>query len=208
MKRILSMVFVLMMLLTAVSAWAENNMAVQVIGGPDAENEPVSLDDVKLNVDAEIEGYGIITPTSFQFGNYFGVYRQGKKNSSEEFNSGKEAEYAVLYVNILNTAIQSKNYLANYEVKAVFDDVYEYAGWAYQQNYNNDSWSSSSYPDFSKKQNLVYGINSADIFAIEPMYQGHYIFGCTLPNAIVNSKKPLRLVITIDGNEITYNIRK
>ena len=73
MKRILSMVFVLMMLLTAVSAWAENNMAVQVIGGPDAENEPVSLDDVKLNVDAEIEGYGIITPTSFQFGNYFGV---------------------------------------------------------------------------------------------------------------------------------------
>lgn len=208
MKKFLSVMLVISILFGCAVAFAENNMAVQVIGGPDVDSEPVSLDDVKLNVDAEIEGYGIITPTSFQFSNYFGVYRQGRKNSSEEFDSGKEAEYAVLYVNILNTAIQSKNYLANYEVKAVFDDVYEYAGWAWQQDYNNATWSSSSYPDSSKKQNLVYGINSADIFAIEPMYQGHYIFGCTLPNAIVNSKKPLRLVITIDGNEITYNIRK
>lgn len=46
------------------------------------------------------------------------------------------------------------------------------------------------------------------MFAAGPMYTGHYAFGCTLPNAVVNSKKPLRMVITIDGNELTYNIRK
>ena len=58
------------------------------------------------------------------------------------------------------------------------------------------------------KQNKNWVIDPADNFEIDPMYSGHYVFGCTLPNAVVNSEKPLRMVITIDGNELTYNIRK
>ena len=54
----------------------------------------------------------------------------------------------------------------------------------------------------------VQAINSEKNFVIEPMYPKRYAFGCTLPNAVVSSKKPLRMEITIDGNEITYNIRR
>ena len=92
-------------------------------------------------------------------------------------------------------------------VKAIYDDVYEYGGWAYQRNYNNGVGNAKLEVD-KQKQNSRWVINAADQFAISPMYEGHFIFGCTLPNAVINSKKPLRLVITIDGNEITYNIRK
>lgn len=46
MKKILSVLLVLSMLLAASAALAEN-MGVQVIGGPETETEPVSLDDFK-----------------------------------------------------------------------------------------------------------------------------------------------------------------
>ena len=62
MKKILSMILVLSMLLSCSVAIAE--MGVQVIGGPETEAEPVSLDDLKLNVDAEIENWGIVTATA------------------------------------------------------------------------------------------------------------------------------------------------
>ena len=47
-------------------------------------------------------------------------------------------------------------------------------------------------------------LKSKDGFIVD----GHYAFGCTLPNSVVKSKKPLSMVININGNEITYNIRK
>lgn len=209
MKKIISILLVLSMLLGC-SAMAE--MGVQVIGGPDTETEPVSLDDVKLNVEAEIDGYGIFLANSFEYANYLLAYKAGKGDRSDEviYDSGNEAEFAMLKVDITNTTTTPRDFLANCEVKVVFDDVYEYGGWTYQQNYDNYTWTiyNDTYKAWSNKQNVLYAINAADNFAIKPMYQGHYIFGCTLPNAVVNSKKPLRMVITIDGNEITYNIRK
>jgi len=206
MKKLVAMFLALLMI--PCLALAED-MGVQVIGGPEEETEPVSLDDVKLNVDVEIDGYGILRPTSFEFNNYVMVYPQGRDDTEDLYNSGNEAEYAILYMDITNTAMSPKDYLANYEVKAVFDDAYEYAGWAYQQNYDNRKWDAwNEYAPYAQKQNVLYGINAADNFPINPMYQGHYLFGCTLPNAVVNSKKPLRLEIKIDGNEIVYNIRK
>jgi len=216
MKKILSMLLVLSMLLTASAALAEG-MGVQVIGGPETETEPVSLDDIKLNASAEIEGYATITPTSFAFVDLLGTYRAGKTaprysngydSESEWYKSGAEAEYAVLKIDFLNTAMTPKDFLSQYEVKVVFDDKYEYAGWGYQYNYNNSTEKHSNFGQSSGCQNTEWVINKADNFAIDPMYEGHYCFGCTLPNAVVNSKLPLRIVITIDGNEITYNIRK
>ena len=40
------------------------------------------------------------------------------------------------------------------------------------------------------------------------MYTGIFVFGCTLPNSVVESKAPLRIEINLGGNELTYNIRK
>lgn len=209
MKKILSMLLVLSMLLGCSVAMAE--MGVQVIGGPETETEPVSLDDLKLNVEAEIDGYGILCATDFAYKDRLGYYRSGRSdiyNADDFYLSGTEADYALLRIDITNTSTKPRDFLASCEVKVVYDDVYEYGGWCYQYNYNNKTYNSSYSGEDSQKQNTNWVINAADQYAIDPMYQGHYVFGCTLPNAVVNSKKPLRMVITIDGNEITYNIRK
>lgn len=209
MKKILSVLLVFAMLFGCSVAMAE--MGVQVIGGPETETEPVSLDDLKLNVDAEIEGYGILYATEFAFKDRLGYYRSGLTyvyDGRDFYLSGMEAEYALLKVDIINTSTKPRDFISSCEVKVVYDDVYEYAGWYYQYNYNNRTSDSSYSGEDSKKQNTNWVINAADQYAIDPMYQGHFAFGCTLPNAVVNSKKPLRMVITIDGNEITYNIRK
>ena len=209
MKKILSMLLVLSMLLGCSVAMA---MEVQVIGGPDTETEPVSLDDIQLNAEADIEGYGTLFPTEFAFADWLGYYKAGKTEVdwyNFQYQSGQDAEYAILRMDITNTSTKPRDFLTNCEVKMVYDDLYEYAGWFYQVNYNNATYNDNGrFGVDSKQQNYRWAINAADNFAIDPMYQGHYIFGCTVPNAVVNGKKPLRLVITIDGNEITYNVRK
>lgn len=211
MKKILSLLLVLSMLLSASAALAEG-MGVQVIGGPETETEPVSLDDLKLETKAEIEGWGDLTFTAYEVQDGLGYYRSGRTDvgsaDGDYYWSGKEAEFAVLYADILNTQLKDKNYLENVSVKAVYDDTYEYAGWFYQRNYNNKTYPYYSLEVDRSKQNTRWVVNVSDQFAISPMYEGHYIFGCTLPNAVIGGNKPLKLIITIDGNEITYNIRK
>ena len=159
-----------------------------------------------------IDGWGIFTLTSFEVQDALGNDRAGHTSvcdaSKDFYVSGQEADYAVLYADILNTQLKDKNYLESVSVKAVYDDVYEYAGWAYQRDDNNTTYNSYSLEVDRGKQNYRWGINAADQFAISPMYEGHDIFGCTLPNAVIHGKKPLKLIITIDGNEITCNIRQ
>lgn len=200
MKKILSVLLVLSMLLSASAALAEG-MGVQVIGGPETETEPVSLDDIKTDIEIEIDGYGIITPSNFAYADMLRMYKVGDNYNWKDYHSGAEAEYAMIDINILNTTTKSKDYLGSFDVQVIYDDVYIYGGWAYQYNWNNRDRGSDMSPKTSP-------IQPEDNFAIEPMYEGHYVFGCTLSNAIVNSKKPLRMVITIDGNELAYNIRK
>lgn len=205
MKKILSILLALLMLLSASAALAEN-MGIQMIGGPDMETEPVSLDDVKLNVDIEIEGYGILTPTSFEYSDTLRYYKKGEHNTDYHqecyYSSGIEADYALFRMDITNTQINAADFTKSATVVVWYDDVYQYAGWVYQYNYNNvDNHGDRGGGD-------VRVINTEDNFVIDPMYEGHYLFGCTLPNAVVNGKKPLRIVITLDDNEITYNIRK
>lgn len=185
MKKVFSIAMVLMLLLNCSAALADG-MGVQLIGGPEVETEPVSLDDFKLGVDVEIEGYGILNGLDFSFVDCVYV-----KDATDYF-SGNEAEYALLKIDIINTAFKPKDYLTSCEVRVFYDDEYEYGGWSYQCNY-----------DVSSSSVLIKDRQ----FAIDPMYQGHYWFGCTLPNAVVNGTAPLRMVITLDGNEITYNIR-
>jgi len=215
MKKIVSLLVVLVLLMSAAVAMAAG-MGVQIIGGNETEAEPVSLDDIQLNADADISGWGVFTATAYEVQDGLGYFGAGKTSLSgyghnyyDYYWSGAEADYACLYVDIINTRTVDVNFLANVEVKVVYDDCYEYAGWFYQRNYNNEHDSYCYKIEADKdKQNKRFVINAADQFVIGPMYKGHYIFGCTLPNAVLNSKSPLRMEITIDGNEITYNIRK
>ena len=50
-------------------------------------------------------------------------------------------------------------------------------------------------------------LDPADEQPIDMVYTGHYVFGCTLPTAVVNGSEPLSMVIDLGGNELTYNIR-
>lgn len=199
MKKMLSMMLALLMMLSASAALA-NNMSVQIIGGPEMEAQSVSLDDVKIGSMVEIENYAQITPTHFSFADILYVYEEGSRMYVETYQSGAEAQYALLRMDCLNCTITSRDYLASCEVKAVYDDVFEYKGWVYQHNWDYKAGNLTT-PEEAP-------VNPADVFAIEPMYNGHYTFGCTLPNAVVEGKAPLKLIITMDGNEITYNIRK
>lgn len=192
MKRTIAMLVIATLCLASILA--DDGLGVQVIGGKKKTSDPVSLEDVKLNVEVEVDGLGIIKPTEYTTYDYFSVFSKGSTYYNDGQRSGAEADYVVFRMDITNTTKEEKNYLSNCSVRVSFDnDEYIFGGKAYQLDY-----------DISEKTPR----NPQDNFPIAPMYQGHYWFACTLPNAIMNSEKPLSMTITIDGNEITYNIRK
>lgn len=198
MKKMISLILAMGMLLTFSATVFAADMGVDIISAPETESDTVNLDDLKLNSEAEIDGWGTLKLTSFNYEDELKRYVKGYNNWLDDpYESGNEADYAILRMDITNTTFKDKDYLSSVTVRVVYDDAYEFGGWAYQSNFDN-------YGDY----NQTAAIDSADQFAIAPMYVGHYIFGCTLPNAVVNSKKPLSMIIIIDGNELTYNIRK
>lgn len=193
MKRLTLVAMLLLITLCFTQAVAQD-MGVQPIGGFETNAGTVSLDDVKLNVNAELGDGSVFTPTSCSTINSLDYYPKGASGANiHKMKSGEEADYLVFNVDILNTTLSDINYLSDFEVKVIADDTYEFAGWAYQY-------------DFDKNKTVV--ISEEDFFAISPMYTGHYVFGCTLPNAVVEGKTPLRMEIKLMGNEITYNVRK
>ena len=210
--------------LMSISTYAED-MDVQIIGGPETEDaETVSLDDIKLNSEIEIDGYAIIKPTDFQTKDVLYCWKDYNGSDLSLFESGNEADYMLLRADFTNTATSPRNFLKDCSVKVVYDDKYEYAGWAYQYNYDNNvkeaylecyRGDDYAYQIYYNNGDNEYNANSNDFvipsdssFPINQMYTGHYAFGCTLPNSVVSSKAPLRMEIEIDGNELTYNIRK
>lgn len=199
--------------------FADTSMGVKMISSKSQATSTVSLDDLKLNVDVPIEGYGIIKATSFEFFDWLAYYSEGTTAPSQNntagnknvWRTGSEADFAMLRMDITNRMTKPKDFLENVKVKVIFEDYYEFEGWYYQFNYDNSYHNGAHYYNSSidnGKQNTKWVISKKDQFAISPMYTGHYVFGCTLPNAAINSKSPLRMEITIDGNVITYNIRK
>ena len=108
MKKLLALALVLAMMALPVTAFADD-AGVQIISG-DEEPSSNSFDDLKIDTEIEIDGYGVITPIKFQF-----------------IDSG-ETKYAYLSIDVLNTALVDKNFGAQCGVKAVYDDKYEYEG--------------------------------------------------------------------------------
>lgn len=234
MKKMFLLFLILFLILGCSVAYAEN-MGVQVIGGDDSSAQPVSLDDIKLEKTIEIPGWCDITPQEFVVWDCVMVRKPGQIGSiwkwsskgqhwEDDYNayynfdmevtcqehgnkdypwwcedwvthyqSQSQADFAFLIMEILNTTTAEVDYLTDCTVKVVFDNTIEYAGWCYQRDMD---------------LNMCTWISAEDNFVIEPYYNGHYVFGCTLPNAVFSSKKPLRMEITIDGNEIIYNVRK
>ena len=123
MKRLLCLAMAFLMLMgLSITAFA-TDLGVQVIGGPEAENGPVSLDDIKLNAEATIEGYAIFLPTAYTVQDVLGYYRQGRNNPDDNWHeSGQDADYVILHVDITNLALNEKKFSDNASVKVVFDE--------------------------------------------------------------------------------------
>lgn len=188
MKKVL--LFVVLAVLMTVSTIFAQDTGIQLISGPEISADKVSIDDLKIGKDVEIDGWGILQLTSFEFIDSFRAYDMWSNYGGP---SSYDSDYAFLKIDITNTALTEKNYLEDYNVTCIFDEDYVYGGFGRQY-------------DLNRSKDAVFG--KKESFTIMPMYQGHYAFGCALPNAVISSKKPLRLEITIDGNELIYNVRK
>ncbi len=190
MKKILCFLLVLSVLASLCGA-ACADLTVRRVNPPE-EKEEADLSDLKLNREAEIEDFGLLTLTDFQFRDKFYLWEKGMKDTSVN-RSGTEADYAVLYADIVNTAPKARTFAAECTVSVMFDGEYEYEGWFFQSE---------------KSGGDGYGMDESDRYDIDPLYAGHFIFGCTLPNYVVQSEKPLAMTVSIDGVEFTCNIRK
>lgn len=200
--------------------------AVIVVAGcacADDESSKMTFDDVTFGKAYKIKGYASITLLGFKFVDAYAQWWENEnihEKMAKDKNwwvdrarklkiSGNEADFAWLKADIRNLGKMDAKFLADITVKIIYDDDYEYDGWVRQFNY-----------DYSKAEvrtdNKDIGVigwptclSPKDEMSVGPMYTGHYAFGCTLPNFVVEDKEsPLRMVITIGGHKLTYNIRK
>ena len=223
MKKLLVFVLALSLLLGA-TALAED-LGIQVIGGPNANVETLSLDDMKLEQTYTIDGYARIKPTVWNFTDFFYQYAKDKAGDNTDnggkagvnpwatpyvggyykniniMKSGANAEFACLEMDVTNLGKEGVDFTQQATVKLIFAEEYEFAGWVRMHNYDYDTHDHNKY--------LVRAaIDPANSEETEMMYTCHMVFGCTLPNAVVEGKEPLQMIITLGGNELTYNIRK
>ena len=122
-------------------------------------------------------------------------------------DSGDEADFAWLKADIINLQKTEATFMKDISVKVIYDDEYEYEGWIRQFNYD---LSKSEIYRYQSKTTIGWPVclSPVDEMPIKPMYKGHYAFGCTLPNFVIEDKSaPLRMVITMDDHKLTYNIR-
>lgn len=181
------------------------------------DGEKMTFDNVTFGKAYKIKGYASVTLLGFKFVDAFAQYEEGIHTVGTSFRdpyygqlqlSGNDADFAWMKTDIRNLGKTDVKFLADISVKVIYDDEYEYDGWVRQFNYDYHK----SEVHTNNKEIGVIGwpicLHPKDEMSIEPMYTGHYVFGCRLPNAVVEDKEsPLRMEITIGGHKLTYNIR-
>ena len=134
-------------------------------------------------------------------------------------DSTTNAEFAFLVADVTNLQKKDVKFMENASVTVYYDnDEYEFAGWVRQFNHDyyttvyRKSYEGTYYTtgtDSDGRYYTDYAISIENEEPISQMYTGHYVFGCTLPNVVVQEKNTsLKMVISMEGNEFTYYIRK
>lgn len=128
-------------------------------------------------------------------------------------DSGVNADFAWFLMDVTNLQKKDFDFMQNTTVKVIYQDEYEFAGWVRQVNYDYLNYGQNGRDvtrmGYDKKNPNVVVLDPANVEQIGMMYTGTYAFGATLPNSVFeDTKSPLQMIITIDGNELTYNIRK
>lgn len=233
MKKLL-IALLLVTLFTCSAALAED-LGVQVIGGPNVSALSMSLDDMQLEKIYTIDGYARVAPMEYQVVDYFGQfskdadynavddsYRDGNRVYYQEKalkgeysyyhkqaswqESGLNAEFIWLKMDVTNLQKSSVNYLDEITVKVVYAEEYEFAGWVRQINYDHNTVCYRYGSGTHGGGTVVMHPDNEE--PIDMMYTGTYVFGCTLPNSVFADKEPLRIEIKLGNNDLTYHIRK
>ncbi len=187
MKKLFALLLALSVLCGLTPALAEDT-GIKIINGPEAAAETVNLDDWKVGQTVDIPGFGTISLNSAEFVNFINY------STYYGFDSGSEADYLKLVIEILNTqTVETDFYKLIDSGICTYDEIYQFGTWKRQYRSLNDS-------------NVYEGKD--DSYAVGPMYRGKYIVVVTLPNDVVSSKKPLSITFKIGDNECTYHHRK
>lgn len=122
--------------------------------------------------------------------------------------SGEKADFIILNMNITNTQKNMYSFLSNCSVTVEYEgeeDVYQLGGWAYPIDtaYNDSVYKAGDTAIFPSA-----ALALEDEEAVDVLYEGQYLFGSTLPNNIIaDENSSLKMIVTIDGNEMVYVIR-
>lgn len=221
--------FILAMLF-AFSCASAADMGVQAIGDADV----ASLDDLQLRTVHEISGYAWVIPEACGIADYIGqfnenadyaavgnssndrnlVYYQNPANGSNGYlrdaawlESGESAEFVCLLMDVTNLQSAPAAYLEEGSIKVVYNNEYEFGGWVRQANY---TYNEAVYRYGASTPGCpVAVLLPENEEPIDMMYTGTYVFGCTVPNFVVQDKTaPLRMEIKLGENDLTYHIRK
>lgn len=241
MKKLVA-IFLVLAAMMGTMAFAED-LGVQVIGGPNVSSEPLSLDDMKLGETYSIDGYAKVKPVEYLVVDFFAQFKKDANytsvggsrtaTSADVFvdnidnnwyynwrwwdaqwkDSGVNADFIWLLVDLTNLQKTDVNFMENASVKVVYQDDYEFAGWIRQVNYDYINYGTqgrdvSRYEYDTKCPNVVV-LDPVNVEDIGMLYTGTYAFGATLPNSVISdTTSPVRIEITLGENELTYHIRK
>ena len=223
-----------LMVLCMNGAFAED-LGVQIIGGPQTQMVAMSLDDMQVGSEYTIDGYAKVAPKEFLIVDYFAqfnkdadyaavtdsynkdyVYYQEQALKGKWANyykqaswmdSGLNADFVWFQLDVTNLQKKSVSFMDEMTVKLVYADEYEFAGWIRQANFD---YNTAVYRWNSQTTGAPFAvIDSSNEEAVDMMYTGTFIIGCTVPNSVVEDKKsPLRIEIKMGENDLTYHIRK
>ena len=175
----------------------------------------LKVDDVAFSKEYKINGYVAVKFLGFKFIDAFAQWKDDTRQedatssySSSLQASGNEADFAWLKADVRNLMKSDTKFMGDFSVKVIYDDEYEYKGWVRQFNYDySDAEVRTNNKDIGAVGSPIC-LSPKDEIAIGPLYVGHYAFGCTLPISVVDDKdSTIRMIITMKGNEFTYNIR-
>ena len=134
-------------------------------------------------------------------------------------DSGANADFAWLVMDITNLRKENVAFMQEASVKVVYDEEYEFEGWIRQINY--DYRTPIHRRDYKGKYYIVESSDDGNYdysdVCIDPeneeeigqMFVGSYVFGCTLPNPVIEDENaPLKIMIQLGENELTYHVRK
>lgn len=196
----------------------------------------MSLDDMQLGTTYTIDGYATVTPVETMFVDYFAQFNKdadanrtdwnwaGSNSGIVIYSAGREVHYYVeagwkdsgvkedffwLRMDITNLKMSPVNYMSDEEatVKVVYNDEYEFAGWVRQADFDINS---AVFRQGMDTQGAPFAVlDPANEEPVDMMYTGVFIFGATLPNAVVEDKKgSLCMEIKLGDYDLTFNINK